>query len=459
MRRLLLFVVAGLLTATSYASAQTSQVLGRDWEDVVSAPGVKVGEGTVLHPIVGAETGIVSNLFYEETDVRSTGIFRVVGEVAIASVPPERRDADIRQNFNPWQGNSYRTYDGPFFRPDSSDDEGANEGAPPKLEFRAGARAFYEEYISGDTQVRDQRNLGLNGNAHAHFNPYGTVPVTLDYDLTRAIRPTNFESSESLDRWISNFRFGIRFQTGGRAIVPEFRYTNRIDYFESENSRFANRIQHNFGAKLNWWLARFTQFYADASLGIFSGLGDNNLGGMEYKRSSLPLRIRIGTNTALTEKLSTRAYLGFGKGFYSGGEDFTNVLANAGIIYKINPFGRLSVGYTYDFADSINSNYYAEHRLEASLTQQIRRLLITGKAGLHLRNYAGIPMAIGDANRTDLIFVVSGIGKYLIRDWLAITGTTQFVTDQTDYVATGSGFNDDPSFTRFELLGGVAAAF
>jgi len=452
-------VVAGLLTASSYASAQTSQVLGRDWEDVVSAPGVKVGEGTVLHPVAGAETGIISNMFYEDSGGRTAGIFRVVGEVAIATVPPERRDSGLRPDWNPWQGSAYRTYDGPFFRDDTGDGDGLNEGAPPKLEFRAGMRAFYEEFISGDTQVRDQRNIGLNGNAHAHFNPYGTVPVTVDYDLTRAIRPTNFESSEDLDRWISHFRLGVRFQTGGRAIVPEFRYTNRIDYFESSDSRFANRIQHNFGAKLNWWLARFTQFYADASLGIFSGLGDNSLNGMTFKQSSVPLRLRIGTNTALTEKISTHGYIGFGKGFYSAGQDFTNILFNAGLSYRLNPFGRLRVGYTYDFADSINANFYSEHRLQAAISQQIRRLVVTGKAGLHFRKYFGIPMAVGAPDRSDFIFSASGVGKYLLRDWIAITGSLQFVTDQTDYVSTIDGSNDDPSFSRFELLGGVAAAF
>ncbi len=456
MRRIASFVVAGLLTASSYASAQTSQVLGRDWEDVVSAAGVKVGEGTVLHPVAGAETGIVSNVFYEDTGGQTAGVLRVFGEIAIANVPEERRDADTRPEWTPWRGNKNTTYDGPFFRSDVVGDDETNAGAPPKLEFRAGARAFYEELLSGSGRVRAQRNLGINGNVHAHINPYGTVPVTLDYDLTRDIRPTNFESSEDLARWISNFRFGVRLQTGGRAIVPELRYTNRIDYFESTNSRFANRIQHNFGAKVNWWLARFTQFYADASIGVFSGLGSDADG---FKNSSLPLRLRIGTNTALTEKLSSHAYLGFGKGFYSAGQDFTNVLANIGLRYRINPFGRIGASYTYDFADSINANFYSEHRLEGRITQQIRRLLLTAKVGAYFRKYQGIPMDIGEPTRSDLIFATSGIGKYLVRDWLAITGTVQLVTDQTDFRTMVGDTSDDPSYTRFEIFAGVAAAF
>ncbi|HSN25127.1 MAG TPA: hypothetical protein VLT45_02545, partial [Kofleriaceae bacterium] len=31
---------------------------------IVEGPGVKVGEGTVLHPVFGAETGVISNVFY-----------------------------------------------------------------------------------------------------------------------------------------------------------------------------------------------------------------------------------------------------------------------------------------------------------------------------------------------------------------------------------------------------------
>ncbi len=454
--------VACLLASSAPVSAQTSQILGRNWEDAVSAPGVKVGEGTVLHPIAGAETGVVNNVFYEDTGGRTAGVIRIVGELVIATLPPERQEnpSAERPAWTPWQGSIYKTYDGPFFRPDEGDGNSENVGAPPKMEFRAGLRAFYEEMLSGADAVRDQRSLGLNANVHLHLFPYETVAFTFDNDLTRAVRPTNFESSGNLNRWINNFRAALRIQAGGRAIVPEFRYTNRIDYFESSNSRFANRVQHNLGAKVNWWLARFTQFYFDGSFGIFGGLGDNTVEGAEFKRSSTPLRLRIGTNTALTEKVSTQAYIGFGKGFYSGGSDFTGVLASAGISYQLNPFGRLGLNYTYDFRDSINANFYTEHRVQATITQQINRLLLEGRGGLHLRHYDGIPMQISsETTRNDVILSLSGVGKYLLRDWLAITASIQLVSDQTEFRSVSDGAMDDPSFTRFEMFGGVAAAF
>ncbi len=449
------------LLAPSIASAQTSQVLGRNWEDAVSAPGVKIGEGTVLHPVAGAETGIINNVFYEDTDGRTAGVFRIVGELAIATLPPGRQGSDETDKpaWTPWAGGIYQTYDGPFFRTDS-DADSENVGAPPKMEFRAGLRAFYEEMISGTQAVRDQRNLGLNANAHLHLFPYETFAFTIDNDLTRAIRPTNFESSQDLNRWINNFRLGMRIQMGGRAIVPELRYTNRIDYFESSNSRFANRVQHNFGLKVNWWLARFTQFYFDGSFGLFQGLGDNMVDGVEFKRSSSPLRLRLGTNTALTEKVSTQAYIGFGKGFYSSGSDFTGILASIGITYKFNPFGNFGLNYSYDFRDSINSNFYTEHKIAATITQQIDRLLLEGRGGLHLRHYDGIPMTISNESvRNDFIIALSGVGKYLLRDWLAATASIQLASDQTQFRSTSEGNIDDPSFTRFEIFAGMAAAF
>ena len=459
---LLAIVAAASMAGGDIARAQTSQVLGRDWEEVIGGSGVKVGDGTVLHPVAGLETGVISNVFYEQDAGRTAGVLRVVGEAAIASLPAERladpeRTAYERPLWRRWAGSIYQAHDGPFWRDDEGDD-GENPGAPPKLEFRAGLRAFYEEYISAESDVRAQRNLGFNANAHLHLFPYDLIAVTVDDDLTRSIRPTNFESSSDLDRWINNFRLAARLQAGGRALIPELRVHNRIDYFESENSQFANRLQTTLGSRLNWWFTRFTRLYADASIGFFGGLGGGSAG--IEKVASRPVRALIGGSTPLTPRTAVRGHVGFAKGFYESGAEFTGPLLAAAFSWRHNDFGVTSLGYHYDFQDSINANFYSQHGVTARMSQQIRRFLIEGTASIYLRHYDGVPMALGGGTtRDDIILALGGVGRFLLRDWLAITAQLQIVSDQTDFVSSPNGNPDDPSFTRFELFGGVVSAF
>src|SRR4051812_18800126 len=57
---------------------------------IVEGPGIKVGEGTVLHPIVGLETGYISNAFFEDTSPVGAGILRLVVQLATASLGEDR---------------------------------------------------------------------------------------------------------------------------------------------------------------------------------------------------------------------------------------------------------------------------------------------------------------------------------------------------------------------------------
>src|SRR5262245_51002854 len=85
-----------LLVAAAPASAQT--VATFDPGDavapisIVEGPGVKVGEGTVLHPVFGVETGFLSNIFYEDgtEDPRGAGLLRLLAQIGSGSLPLSR---------------------------------------------------------------------------------------------------------------------------------------------------------------------------------------------------------------------------------------------------------------------------------------------------------------------------------------------------------------------------------
>src|SRR5687768_10064998 len=110
MNRNLLALVVGIgLFAPRAAHAQETSV--------VEGPGYPLGEGTVVHPIIGAELGVVDNVFYEEraSDPAFAGLLRLVAEAVIASkeiVPEEQPD--------------------PFLDPDAVE---AAAPAPQKIEF------------------------------------------------------------------------------------------------------------------------------------------------------------------------------------------------------------------------------------------------------------------------------------------------------------------------------------
>jgi len=54
----------------------------------VEGPGIKVGEGTVVHPVVGLSTGAVSNVFYEEDGTNAAGVLRLLAQVGAGSLSP-----------------------------------------------------------------------------------------------------------------------------------------------------------------------------------------------------------------------------------------------------------------------------------------------------------------------------------------------------------------------------------
>src|SRR5262249_49303817 len=59
---------------------------------IVTGAGIKVGEGTVLHPQVGLETGVVSNVFYQSNNGIAAGLLRILVEVGTGSLPDQRLD-------------------------------------------------------------------------------------------------------------------------------------------------------------------------------------------------------------------------------------------------------------------------------------------------------------------------------------------------------------------------------
>src|SRR6185503_1002064 len=93
------FVTLGLLLlleATAMAQSPKLSISSFDPNqatapiDMVEGNGVKIGEGTTIHPVFGAQTGVVSNVFYEDgangQDPNAAGMLRLMAQVGAGSL-------------------------------------------------------------------------------------------------------------------------------------------------------------------------------------------------------------------------------------------------------------------------------------------------------------------------------------------------------------------------------------
>lgn len=415
--RISLALGTALLLLASGSPAHAQDVL-------IQGPGIKLSESAMLQPRLGVEAGVVSNVFFEDTGPDSAGVVRLIAGFDLA--PAAHR-------------------------------LGNDEVGAPRLDYKLGAELRYNEYLSSSARVRAQRNLDANVHGGVTFNPEGTVAFELADQFARQARPTNFESSEQLTRDRNHFFAEGRYQPGGRMLKFGLRYENVIDLFEADSVSFADRLQHTIGLKGTWKFFPYSQVWLDASLGFFGPLGGSEVGGMAYKVSSNPLRILAGLDTVLTEPTTLKLYAGYANGFYSEGPSYSAPVAGIDFGWRYMPVGRVTVGYAYEAEDSINANYYQEHRLHAGVAQQLRRIYATVGSGIRFRGYRGISPAIAATpNRDDLIIELSARADYILRERFSFYAAGLLQSVQTEFRDLSG---DDPSFVRGEVVIGASAAF
>lgn len=403
---------------------------------VVEGPGIKVGEGTVIHPVVGFETGVVSNVFFEDTDANVSGVARIIAEFGTGSLTGKRLAAPQLVSADD---------------PVDAVDGRTQTAAGGDLSYRATLRLAYQEWLSGNELVRVQRDLAIGANVRAVVYPRRTWSFGAENDFTRDTRPSNMESRWDLNRDVNRLKLQLNYQPIGRTLAGYARFQNTIDVFEGENTGFANRMQNLLGVRVDWRPFPYTLFYGDASLGFFGGLGSE-----ATKVSSMPLRTVVGAQTLLSLNVTAIARVGFAKGFYSAGPDFTMAIFGGQVGYRFSPQARLTAMYDYDFTDSVNANFFRDHAFKLRHEQIVRDTQFVGDLGFALRTYFGVPAAfMGSApDRSDVLLNAHLGAARSFRDWLAGTVDYNFWTDQTDYIQNG----DDPSYTRHELIVGVRAA-
>lgn len=433
-----LVIGAGLLGIAATASAQEADL-------AVEGPGYPLGEGTVVHPILGAEVGFTDNVFYADAGRNPSGILRLIAEAAIAS-----------KKIEPDEGAG--AIDGLAF-----DEDGA-AGAPAapaarKLEFRAGGRLAFSEWLSPEDTVRSQRDLAADLSGSVTANPESAVAFEASDHFRRDTRPTNFESFGGTNRDSNQLALGLKYQPGGRMLNVGARWENALDWFEDPEQRFANRMINTIRARGEWEFFPYSKAFVDVSYGFIGPFAADGGAIPPAKRAAQPIRGGLGIATAITEIFTVKASLGWAYAAYQGGAGYNTPIVGAEVGFRYSPLGRVVVDYAWDHKDSVNADFYGEHMLGVRLDQQFgAKIVATATGEVRWRAYQGIPMDVGPPTRSDLLFAAGVRAQYVLRDYLGLIADYRTEVDQTDYRTTFQDV-DDPSFVRTEVTVGVRAAF
>lgn len=435
-RFLLIGLVLGMATPAFAQSVDSTATFGADSAvspiSIVEGPGVKVGEGTVLHPIFGVETGYISNTFYADADEKPAGILRLIAQIGTSSLSPQRLAATTA--------------------------EGSDEPGEPQslgsFQYRADVRASYDVMLSGNDTVSDTGGLGLGASVFGLVNPNGPLSFQINDDFNRLIRAANFETDANTNRILNTLRLSLLYRPQTHTVGGALYYENYLDIFERDEQSFADRMQHRFGIRPHWQWRPRTQFYIDASIGLMSGLGSD----ADMKISSMPLTIKGGVATLFSPVLALNLEAGYQNGFYESGPSYSAPVVNAQLAYRYSPFGRVAVGYSYLHEDSVNASFYRDHVIRGWVRHVVKPITFMIQPEVHFRSYEGITLVTGPSTRDDLIFALISGASYNFRDWIAATLSYRFTTVDTDFRYMGGGLTDDPSYARHEILAGMRVA-
>jgi len=251
------WVLGLLLCLEATAAAQSADLSIHSFDpengvapiEMVEGRGIKIGEGTTIFPVFGAQTGVLSNVFYENSDTNAAGVLRIAAQVGAGSlgalrlVPAEVTPADLPME---------------------------NKGS---FEYRAELRAAYDFLLSSNDAVWGSGGLGIGATLRGMTNPLGTWSFGFNDTFTRLIRAANWETDANTNRDINTLSLNLLYHPPGRSLAVNVYYNNMIDIFERSAQSFADRWSHRVGARPMWrWLPE-TVVFADVSWGVTAGIG------------------------------------------------------------------------------------------------------------------------------------------------------------------------------------------
>jgi hypothetical protein len=400
--------------------------------------GIRTGD-LELHPGLGAEFGYDSNYFLRADSENPIPVLRlrIVPSFSLATIGPQRR-------------------------------EGEGGGEPPKVGFRAGVAASYNEFFatsSGDSaEVTKQRNIGVLGNLQLTILPGRPFSADIYGDFLRTVQPSE-DPDFNFNRITARFGGGVTWTPGGGMFDWRLGYEYGITYFEDSEFRNLSNDYNQVNTRGRWRFLPRTAFLYDATAS-FIRYNNNPTPG---QLSSDPIRARIGMNGLVTPAFSLLAMVGWGASFYQGlnAQQFDAPLAQVELRWYITPnpgldpssatltLSSLAIGYNRDFFNSYLGDFYTSDRAYVNLSYFFGgRFLLVADGGIAAIEYPQIfnaTRAFVHDKFTALRPNASLFGEYRVADSVGINATLRYTANVTDVVITA----DDLQWKRFEAFIGA----
>lgn len=341
-----------------------------------------------------------------------------------------------------------------------------NATAAPSVAFAAGAHASYNELFtldSGDSDVRDRRDVALGADAKLDIFPKGKVGADLLAAYVRLIEAEGASddlAGEGFNRDTLRGGGGLTWRPGGGLFEARVGYTATYNFFENAAFDPLANLNHELGLKGRW------RFLPRSAL-----LFDSNYTFVRYTDSDSPqpdgdaVRSRIGFHGLVTYHLALLGMVGWASSFYEATGataplQFDSPIANAEVRWFIQPrpnldeatitsgISSVALGYGRSFSNSYYGSFYQQDR---GYLQFSTFLVGAVAGGLEFGvSRVAFPAVAPEPGFDQLRFDGRAFGEYRFTDTLAANATVQYDKVNSPIVAL-----EDLDYARWQAYLGV----
>jgi hypothetical protein len=321
-------------------------------------PGIKLGDRLLLHLGVAAAFRYDDNVFFQTNNLKIAGVeFRLLPTIDLGT-------------------------------------RGARGGGGNIIDFRLHAGMAYTEYLNERDTLGPHRSFGVDAGALLTLFPGGRFNLSFFDNFVRTTQPPYGNEPYNIDRDTNQLGLRMQYSPGGRRLILGLSYAFAIDFFENPIFRDFNLFTHNIGLNISWKFFPKTALYLTASESI--NQYQNHASNGFDQPNSYPFHVELGVMGLITPKLSTNAWIGYGNGFYvyrAGQMDAgspNTAVGGVALTWKPTLLSTGTIGYKYDFANSLLGAYYNAHQAFLSWTQLIWRFTASARLGYQNIQYVGV---------------------------------------------------------------------
>lgn len=358
-----------------------------------------------IHPSLRLLQGFDSNIYYEDVSETPTSGLKLEVNPALRLVTPNPRSTDVNLTLD----------------------------------------ATWEQYFNESTNdVADQSGLEFNGELGVRLNANGLVSVRPANHLRRTNDSAFDEQGDAFRALYNQASVEVGVHPGGairtsrlgfsgfaRLIHRIWRYDNRA---AMDKSAIGGELE------VKWNFLPKTALFVNASYQSIrwandrvTALGQVPDTEIETQLSlpnvdSRPWRVTGGLSGLITRRLSILARVGYARGNYRPGSDFSandgaqetprQLIGEGRLQVHVNPTTTWRIGYLRDFADSSFSNFLRYHRFYTGMTATASRLTLDVEGYLQLNDYSRVDFDLFDEPNRDDTVVGSSVGlDFAITPW------------------------------------------